>query len=148
MTQSEHELKHEELVKLREQLRRYSVVLDDAFTVPGTGIKLGWDSIIGLIPGIGDATGAILSSVIVLQGIRMKIPRHRTLQMLGNIGIETLIGIIPGLGDIFDVAWRANRKNFAIIEKHLDKEIELARQKIHPMKDVTPPKDEREERIV
>lgn len=137
------ELTHEDYLRLKSKFKRYSVLLDDAFTVPGTNIKMGWDAIIGLIPGIGDGIGALLSSVTLYQGFRLNLPKRHLLKMLSNIGIEALIGIIPAIGDFFDVAWRANRKNYAILDRHIDQKIALLeQQKERKMKDITPQKDE------
>ena len=112
-----------ELQNARSRLNRLSHLLDDAFTVPILNIKIGWDAIIGLIPGIGDAVGAILSLYLVFQGLRMKMPMLTIARMLINIVIELLLGIVPVLGDLFDITWRANRKNYALLDKQLNKRL-------------------------
>jgi hypothetical protein len=101
------------------QLRRFAYWLDDGFRVPGTRVRIGLDPIIGLVPGLGDVTGAILSFWIVVAGIRRGASRATLMRMAFNIAIDALIGAIPLLGDIFDVAWKANLRNVKLLERHL-----------------------------
>jgi len=92
--------------------------LDEAFRVPGTNFRFGWDPIIGLIPWIGDALTALISLAIVFQANRMRIPKVVQLRMLLNIGIDVLVGVVPFVGDVADVFWKSNAKNFALLERH------------------------------
>ncbi|HYC49630.1 MAG TPA: DUF4112 domain-containing protein [Gemmatimonadaceae bacterium] len=97
--------------------RALARVLDTAFRIPGTNIRLGLDSIIGLIPGGGDAVGALLSSYIILSAARQGAPRSVLLRMVGNVAIDSAIGAIPILGDIFDIAFKSNARNAALLEQ-------------------------------
>ena len=101
-----------------ESLRKLMRLLDEAFRVPGTSIRFGWDPIIGLVPWVGDVLTAILGSAIVVQAHRMRIPGVVQFRMLLNIGIDVLIGVVPFLGDAADFFWKANAKNFALLERH------------------------------
>ncbi len=74
---------------------------------------------IGLVPGIGDLSGTILSGYIILASARLGVPPSVLVRMLLNVAVDTGIGSVPVLGDIFDVAWRANIKNADLLEKHL-----------------------------
>jgi uncharacterized protein DUF4112 len=94
-------------------------LLDNSISIPGTDWKIGFDAIVGLIPGIGDLIGAVLSSYIVLEAARADIPAFTLARMLLNVGIDTLAGAVPALGDVFDAAWKANMKNAALLERHL-----------------------------
>ena len=114
----------EKLTSARIKLHRLSTLLDDAFTIPGTSIRIGWDGLIGLIPVVGDFLGAFLSLFIVVQGIRLKVPKLVLIRMLCNIAVELLAGMIPILGDLFDISWRANKKNYALIERHIYQELQ------------------------
>jgi len=98
--------------------RELARVLDSAITIPGTGIRLGLDSIIGLFPAGGDAIGAALSSIIVLTALRQGVPRPVIWRMVGNVAIDTLVGSVPLLGDLFDVAWKANSKNAELLARY------------------------------
>jgi len=50
---------------------------------------------------------------------RLGLPWHARTRMYGNIVIDALVGLIPVLGDVFDVAFRANRRNLAIAREVL-----------------------------
>ena len=94
-------------------------LLDNSISIPGTNWKIGFDAIVGLIPGIGDLIGAVLSGYIVLEAARADIPSFTLARMLLNVGVDTLVGAVPALGDVFDAAWKANVKNAALLERHL-----------------------------
>ena len=94
-----------------------SHLLDDFLRIPGTQIRFGLDGIIGLIPGIGDILGALASWIIILAAWLRGVPKVTLARMLANVAIETLIGTVPVLGDAFDIAWKANRRNFALLER-------------------------------
>ena len=102
-----------------ERVRSLARLLDSAVRVPGTGIRFGLDSVIGLIPGIGDLTGAALSGYIVLAAARSGVPGSVLAKMVLNLGVDTLVGTVPLLGDLFDVAFRANTRNAALLERFL-----------------------------
>lgn len=105
--------------KRTHRVRMLGNLLDNSIPVPGTGWKIGLDPIIGLIPGVGDLIGAVLSGYIVLEAVRAEVPTFTLLRMLVNIGIDTLLGAIPALGDVFDAAWKSNTMNVALLERHL-----------------------------
>jgi hypothetical protein len=92
--------------------------LDYAFALPG-GFRFGMAGVIGLVPGIGDVLDALLSLYIVLRAIQLGVPRVALARMLVNVGIEALAGSVPFLGDLFDVAFKANRRNYQLLKSHL-----------------------------
>jgi hypothetical protein len=96
-----------------------SHLLDDFLRIPGTQIRFGLDGIIGLIPGVGDIIGAMASWIIILAAWLRGVPRVTLARMLANVAIETIVGTIPVLGDAFDIAWKANRRNFALLERSI-----------------------------
>ena len=102
-----------------ERVRALARVLDSAVKIPGTNIRFGADSIVGLIPGLGDVAGALLSGYIVLAATRLGASTPVVTRMLLNIALDTIVGSVPVLGDVFDVAWKSNQKNVALLEKHL-----------------------------
>lgn len=104
-----------------EHLRALSRMLDSAYAIPGTRFRFGWDAIIGLVPGIGDAVGAIFSTYIILQASRLGAPKSVITTMIANVAIDTVVGWIPVLGDLFDFGWKANTKNLALLEEHLQR---------------------------
>ena len=93
--------------------------LDSAVRIPGTKFRFGLDPIIGLVPGLGDLAGAVLSGYIVLVGIQLGASRSVVLRMLANIAIDTAVGAVPLVGDLFDAAWKSNNLNVALIERHV-----------------------------
>ena len=99
-------------------LERLARLLDEAIRVPGTNVRFGLDALIGLVPGVGDLAGAALAGYIVLAGVRRGAPASVLLRMLLNVGIDTVVGSVPVVGDLFDVGWRANSRNVALLERH------------------------------
>ena len=99
--------------------RSLARALDTAIGVPGTRFRVGLDPIIGLIPGIGDFAGVLLSISILFNAARLGVPRATLLRMGANIGLEAVIGTIPLLGDLFDFGWRANARNVRLMEAFL-----------------------------
>jgi hypothetical protein len=101
------------------RVRLLARLLDSSISVPGTSWKIGLDPIIGLIPGIGDLIGAVLSGYIILEAVHAEVPTFTLVRMLVNVGIDTVLGAVPALGDLFDAAWKSNMMNVALLERHL-----------------------------
>jgi len=87
--------------------------------VPGTSIRFGFDPILGLVPGLGDAVGAVLAAWVLIEAFRMGASRATLLRMAGNVALDAGLGAIPVFGDLFDFAWKANLRNVALLERHL-----------------------------
>src|SRR5512133_1298806 len=104
---------------VRQRLQRLAWLLDSSLRLPGFNFRIGVDAVLGLIPGFGDAAGVVLSSYIVHQAWRLGVPRSVLLRMWLNIMIEGVVGAVPLLGDIFDAAWKANMRNVALLEAHM-----------------------------
>ncbi len=102
-----------------ERVRAMARVLDTAVRVPGTPVRFGLDAVLGLIPGVGDVVGAAASGYIVLAAARLGAPAPVLVRMLLNVGIDTLVGTVPLFGDVFDLGWRSNTRNVALLERHL-----------------------------
>jgi len=100
------------------RLDTLSRILDSAFPIPGTRLRVGLESLLGLIPGIGDTIGAVLSVYIIFEAARFGLPKRTLLRMIGNVAVEALVGVFPIVGDIFDIAWQANVKNMALLRAH------------------------------
>ncbi len=101
-------------------LERLAVLLDSAFRFPGTRIRFGLDPLIGLVPGVGDALGALIGAWIVIEGVRLGVSTATGLRMVLNLGVDALLGTVPILGDLFDVFDQADLRNVALIRRHLD----------------------------
>lgn len=103
-------------------MRRVSALarfLDDSIPIPGTSYRIGYDAIIGLIPGLGDLIGGALSTYIVAQAIEQGISKATVMRMAFNVLVETIVGAVPFLGDLFDAAWKANVRNARLLESAL-----------------------------
>lgn len=97
--------------------RRVATLLDDAVTIPGLGIRIGLDSIVGLLPVSGDVAAGICSLYIVVEAVRCGVPRTVVARMLFNVAVDTVVGSVPVVGDLFDVFWKANRRNVDLFER-------------------------------
>jgi hypothetical protein len=102
-----------------QRLRQMSHLLDNAIAIPGTNYRFGLDPILGLLPGGGDILTGFMSIYIVFEAARMGLPAATLGRMGFNIFLDTLSGTVPVLGDLFDVTWKANSQNVALLEKHV-----------------------------
>ena len=102
-----------------ETLRHLEILLDEAFRVPFTRFRFGIDGIIGLVPGLGDVIAGLLSLVIPIAAWTRGVPYIALARMAVNVGIGVLVGSIPLLGDAFDMAWKPNRRNYQLMQRHI-----------------------------
>ncbi len=98
------------------RVRALAQLLDNSITVPGTSYRVGLDAIIGLVPGIGDVIGMLLSIYIVGEAVRMGASRMTVARMAVNVFVEGVVGIIPLVGDLFDAGWKANVRNVQLLD--------------------------------
>jgi hypothetical protein len=110
-----------------ERLRRLAVLLDDSIPIPGTRYRIGLESLLGLIPGAGDLAGGAFSLYILLQAARMGVPRSLLARMGWNLAVDVAAGAVPLLGDLFDAGFKANLRNLALLERHLERPVASAR---------------------
>ncbi len=111
-----------ELAKKQQSVARLdalATLMDAAFVIPGTNTRMGLAGIVGLIPGIGDLIGGAISSYIVWEARQLGVPRWLIARMMLNVLIETGVGAVPILGDMFDILFRANLKNVALLKQYL-----------------------------
>jgi hypothetical protein len=106
-----------------ETLRRWAVLLDSVFRVPGTQIRFGLDALIGLVPGLGDLSAPVFAAIILATGFRMRVPAVVQARMVLNAAVDMLLGLVPILGDLVDIAWKANLKNLALLERHANPDV-------------------------
>jgi len=100
-------------------LARFAELLDSGIRIPGTQLRFGLDPLIGLIPGVGDAAGAVLAGWILVEAVRLGASRATLVRIAGNIALDAGLGAVPLIGDIFDFAWKANVRNVTLLERHL-----------------------------
>ena len=101
------------------RLRKLAWLVDGAFRIPGLRFRFGLNSLIGLVPGGGDAVLGAISLYIVYQAYRLGVPRPKLMHMLANVCVEVVGGSVPILGDLFDMTLKANLRNIAILERQL-----------------------------
>jgi GNAT superfamily N-acetyltransferase len=101
-----------------DRLDMLATVFDTAFIVPGTPIRFGVESLIRFIPGIGDIAASALSFYLLYEARRLGVPRLLLARMLANVLLEGTVGMVPVAGDAFDVFFRANRRNIALLRAH------------------------------
>lgn len=104
------------------RLDALATLLDTAFILPGTNVRFGFDALIGLVPGIGDAITTAISLYIVREARQLGAPGHLILRMLANVALDGFVGAVPLVGDAFDVLWRANRRNVRLLREWLARE--------------------------
>lgn len=102
-------------IEVEEGLENLSYYLDGLFRIPGTGWRFGLDSLIGLVPNVGDTLTSFASFYILLAGVRYGVPKITLLRMAFNIGLDYVVGTIPFIGDAFDFVWKANKQNMDLI---------------------------------
>lgn len=103
-----------------QNLEALSHVLDDCFRIPGTRIRFGLDGIIGLVPAIGDVLAGLASCILIFAAWVRGVPYVTLARMVVNLGLDVIIGAVPFLGDAFDIAWKANRRNYKLLIRHIE----------------------------
>ena len=101
------------------RLWRFAHWMDDGLKLPGIPARVGLDPVLGLVPGLGDAAGAVLAAWILVEAARLGASRSTLGRMVANIALDALAGAVPLLGDAFDVVWKSNVRNVALLERHL-----------------------------
>lgn len=96
------------------RMRFVARVLDDAVRVPVVGVRVGLDSVLGVAPVAGDVVTGALSLYLVVESARLGVSVPTLLRMIANVGVDAAAGSVPLVGDVFDVFWKANRKNLEL----------------------------------
>ncbi|QCJ00774.1 DUF4112 domain-containing protein [Agrobacterium larrymoorei] len=116
------------LLKLR-RLSGISRLMDTAVGIPGTRIRFGADSVLGLVPVLGDGAGALVGLYIVNEARRLGVPPEKLAKMIGNVAMDSIVGSVPLFGDLFDVYFKSHRRNVQIILDHFGVQPEELRRK-------------------
>ncbi len=115
-----------------QKIRRLSSIsrlMDTAVGIPGTRLRFGADSVLGLVPVLGDGAGALVGLYIVNEARRMGLPREKLAKMIGNVAMDSVVGSVPLFGDLFDVYFKSHRRNVQIIIDHFGVQPEELRRK-------------------
>lgn len=108
-------------IAIRKRIESMEHLLERSFRIPGVNYPVGLDSIIGLVPVLGDVVTAAMGAYIVWEANNLGLPKWKLWRMAGNVAFDSLIGAVPVAGDAFDLLFRSNTRNLRIIKKHLDK---------------------------
>jgi hypothetical protein len=104
------------------RLDALAMLMDAAIIIPGTNIRMGLDGVVGLLPVVGDLISSMVSSYIVWEARQLGVPRWILARMVLNVAVDAAVGSIPIVGDVFDVMFRANLKNMALLKRHLERQ--------------------------
>jgi hypothetical protein len=94
-------------------------LLDSRWRIPGTSIRFGADALLSLLPGLGPAVSTVISGYLIWEARRLGVSTRTVLRMIGNVGLDGLISAVPVAGAVGDAFFRANRRNMAMLRKHL-----------------------------
>jgi len=103
------------------RLEALAKLMDGVLSIPGTNIRLGVDALVGLVPVAGDMISGLISTYLIWEARQLGAPRWLIARMVGNTLLDTTIGAVPVLGDAFDIMFRSNMKNMALLRRHIDK---------------------------
>ncbi|WP_336987461.1 DUF4112 domain-containing protein [Altererythrobacter aquiaggeris] len=110
-----------DIQSVRKRIETMERLLERSFHVPGTKIPVGLDSLVGLVPVVGDIVTAVMGMYLVWEAKNIGLPKWKLWRMAGNVGVDSLLGAVPLAGDAFDFLYRSNSRNLRIVRKHLDK---------------------------
>lgn len=108
-------------VSIRKRIEAMEMLLERSFTVPGTGYRFGLDSLVGLVPVLGDIVTTVMGAYLVWEARNLDMPKWKLWRMAGNVGFDALLGAVPVVGDAADFLFRSNSRNLRIVKKHLDR---------------------------
>ena len=121
LTVGEPKMTNAETLKILNRLKLLSRFMDAGWGIPGTKIRFGADSVLGLVPGAGDLAGLLISLYVVVKAYELGAPNNILLRMVGNVAIDSGLGVVPVLGDIFDVFFKSNIRNVDLLHDFLKK---------------------------
>jgi len=106
---------------VRRRVEAMEALLERMFVIPGIRRPVGLDSILGLVPVVGDVATAAMGAWLVWEARNLGMSKFQLTRMAANVGVDTLLGAVPVVGDVFDFFFRSNTRNLKIIRRHLDK---------------------------
>jgi hypothetical protein len=113
--------RHDEFEQAVARVETLARLMDSAVAIPGTNVRIGLDAAIGLVPVIGDLVSQAIASYIIWEARQLGVSKLTLARMIGNTAIDTVVGMVPFAGDAFDVMYRANTKNLALLKAHIEK---------------------------
>ena len=113
---------------VRQRIEAMERLLERSFTIPGINAPVGLDSIVGLVPVVGDVITAGMGAYLIWEASNLGLPKWKLWRMAGNVAFDSAVGAIPVAGDVFDFVFRSNSRNLKIVRRHLDKHHPLIEQ--------------------
>jgi Domain of unknown function (DUF4112) len=110
-----------DVASVRRRVEAMEGLLERAFALPGTSRRIGLDSILGLVPVLGDVITAAMGAWLIWEAKNLGMSRFHLARMTGNVAFDTAIGFVPLLGDAVDFLFRSNTRNLRIVKRWLDK---------------------------
>ena len=107
------------LAQTQQKVDRLATVMDDWIRIPGTKIGIGWDAILGFIPGIGDIVTLIPQLLLIATALRVGVRKRVFAMMMLNTSIDVLVGVVPVVGDVLDILWKSNRRNADLLREEI-----------------------------
>jgi hypothetical protein len=107
-----HYVRNQNQANAEENIEKIAWLMDKS--IPIGGMRIGLDPLLGLLPGVGDIFGAVVSTVLIVHAHRAGVPKPTLLRMIANVGIDSAVGSVPVVGDFFDFAWKANTRNLEL----------------------------------
>jgi hypothetical protein len=123
---------HDEVEAAVARIEAVARLMDSMFEIPGTKLRVGLDAVIGVVPIVGDIISQVISSYIIWEARKLGVSRFTLWRMMANTAVDTVVGFIPFAGDAFDLYFRANMKNLALLKAHLAKHGYVSRRKGSP----------------
>ena len=117
----EEYLTYRERVNRLDRLERIAARFDSQFRMPLIGVKFGWDSILGLIPGVGDIATTLPSAFMIYEGTKMGVRRRALARMGANTMVDLTVGSIPVVGDLFDLHFKSHQRNVAVLRAEMSR---------------------------
>jgi hypothetical protein len=106
---------------VRRRVESMERLLESAFPIPGTNMRIGLDAVVGLVPVVGDLVTTAMGAWLVWEARNLGMSKFQLVRMAGNIGVDALVGAVPVVGDLFDFAFKSNTRNLKILKRYLDK---------------------------
>lgn len=106
---------------VRKRIEAMEMLLERSFRIPGINYPVGLDSLVGLVPVLGDIVTTAMGAYIVWEARNLDMPKWKLWRMAGNVGFDALLGLVPLVGDAADFLFRSNSRNLKIVKRHLDK---------------------------
>ena len=103
------------------ELAQLATLLDSRYRIPGTPWRFGIDAILGLVPGIGDTLAALPALYLIWRAKQLGVPKGLLLRMIANVGVDTVFGSVPIAGNVFDLFFKASRRNVALLRRHIER---------------------------